>query len=132
MPPILRAVLLMTVCVLAACDSGPAATSSVEITDQSTLSIGETAVIDQVSVTFVAVETDSRCPDHAMCVWEGWAFVTLDLDGTQALVRVVDPERFPQEGVRVGDRIVFATALTGTDPEEDSIPQVTVVTAAVD
>ena len=121
----MRTAFLLLVLALVGCDaSDPSASSDLTVTGQATLGVGESAVVDGVSVTFDGVEEDSRCPPDAVCVWEGVAFVALDLDGTARRVRVVDPERSPEAGVRVGGVTVFASALSFGAPA-----RVTVTTA---
>ncbi len=128
----MRALLLLALLVTAGCDSTrETATSELVVTDQATLSLGDSAVVDGIAVTFVSVVTDSRCPDTSMCVWAGWGIVALDLDGTRHEVHVVDPEQQPTAGVRIGDRFVFATALTpkALEAEAPVDPTLTVATA---
>ena len=68
------------------CDS---ATGPVRLTSPADvqLKIGQAAVVDgQLTVRFVGVVSDSRCPAGAMCFWGGDAEVaiTLSLDGGAA------------------------------------------------
>lgn len=35
------------------------------------LSIGQSAVIEDLAITFTAVSEDSRCPEGAQCIWAG-------------------------------------------------------------
>ena len=120
----MRTALLLLALAVAGCDSGAeSASSDLAVTDQTTLRLNETTVVGGVSVTFQSVEEDSRCPPDHMCVWEGVAFVSLDLDGATHDVRVADPEHYPEAGVRVGDVTVFASDLSFDEPT-----RVTVVT----
>ncbi|MDX1674027.1 MAG: hypothetical protein R3314_04400 [Longimicrobiales bacterium] len=43
-----------------------------------TLAPGETADVAELSLTFVAVTEDSRCPVDVACFWEGYALVHVD------------------------------------------------------
>ena len=113
----MRAFLLLLVLTAFGCDSDTdTASSDLAVTDQATLRLNETTIVDGVSVTFQRVEEDSRCPPEAVCVWEGVALVALDLDGTPHRLRVVDPERSPEAGVRVGGVTVFARDLSFDEP----------------
>ena len=121
--------LLVLAFLVAGCDaSSEAPPVAADVTAEAQLVLGESGTVDGVAVTFEAVETDSRCPDTAMCIWPGVALVDLALDGASYRVRVAGPERDPRAGVRVDGRVVFATALTRPAPEEDALPVVTVVT----
>lgn len=48
-----------------------------------TLEPGQTATFapNSSSVTFISVESDSRCPSDVQCVWAGEATVNLKIDG---------------------------------------------------
>ena len=129
--PLLAALLVLTV---AACDA--TAPSVGARLGEAELNVGETAALGGLAVTFDDVEEDSRCPDTAMCVWSGWAVVRVTVTGAplrapSGRLRVADPEREPEAGVRVGSRLVFATALTG-DAYSDVDPVLTVAVYEVD
>ena len=106
--------------------------------DTAQIAEGETATVAGVEVTFVEVVSDSRCPDTAVCVWAGEARVGLLVGAddrylrTQA--RVVGAERQPEAGVRVGDQLVFVTALTPAPTVEPSsaTPVVTVEVTGIE
>lgn len=59
--------------------SSPAATKVVAIGQDFDLAPGQTAVVDggALSVTFVKVAQDSRCPTGVQCVWAGDGAVSL-------------------------------------------------------
>ena len=98
---------------LAACDSAdPVPYAAESRTGEATVALGGTTSLDGLSVTFASVVTDSRCPADAECVWAGEAIVSVALGEVARDLRVVDPETRSEEGVRIGDRIVFAVALT--------------------
>lgn len=68
--------------VLMACGSG----TQPNLGDEFSLGVGERAAIPALalSVRFVAVPDDSRCPSRAQCIWAGDAMVLLEtapLDG---------------------------------------------------
>ena len=105
---------------LAACDSaGPVPYAAESRTGEATVALGGTASLDGLSVTFASVVTDSRCPVDAECIWAGEAIVSVALGEVARDLRVADPETRSEEGVRIGDRIVFAVALT-PEPRVDS------------
>ena len=105
---------------LVACDSADApAYPSDSRTGETSLALGQTATLDGLTVTFSDVVTDSRCPTNAECVWAGEAVVTVALGGATRDLRVADPEARPEDGVRIGNLIVFAIALT-PEPRADA------------
>lgn len=66
----------------AAVGSTPSATKVVAIGQDFDLAPGQTAVVDggALSVTFVTVAEDSRCPTGVQCVWAGNGAVALMVD----------------------------------------------------
>lgn len=59
-----------------ACDesmNGP----TVPIDKEFVLAPGESSVVDEISVRFVGVVSDSRCPSDVNCVWQGDAQVQI-------------------------------------------------------
>ena len=49
----------------------PVAYSQAEAADSVRIRVGQTITVEGVKVRFNAVESDSRCPMDAICVWEG-------------------------------------------------------------
>jgi hypothetical protein len=45
-----------------------------------TLRVGATGTVDGLAITFRGVESDSRCPADALCVWVGDGAVRLSLE----------------------------------------------------
>lgn len=132
--PVRRALLVLPLLCLAACDAGVESAPPVGAQlGEAEIALGASAVVDGLTVTFEAVDEDSRCPDAATCLWEGRAVVALTISpgdargGPSARLLVADPRQTPEAGVRVGDRLVFAVALTG-DALGDVPPVVTVAT----
>ncbi len=123
-----RALLLLPLALLVACDAtGENAPPVGAQLGEAEIVLGASATVDGLTVTFEAVDEDSRCPDAAMCVWEGRALIALTIDGAPHTVRVANPEATPEAGVLLEDRLVFAVALTG-GVEGDRQPVLTVAT----
>jgi hypothetical protein len=118
--------LLVAVLGLAACDSaGPVPYPADAQSGEVALALGASGSLDGLALSFDEVVEDSRCPSDAACVWEGRALVGLTLAGEPVELRVVDPEKAPEAGVRAGGYVVFATRLTAE-------PVVTVVSFPAD
>lgn len=49
----------------------PVVYSQAEAADSVRVRVGQTIVVEGIRVRFNAVESDSRCPMDAICVWEG-------------------------------------------------------------
>ncbi len=125
-----RSLLLLLALGLTACDSTDADTYGADAqSGEVTVALGETASLNGLALTFDAVAEDSRCPVGVDCVWEGQARVSLMAGGQEMTLLVVDPERRPDAGARVGGRVLFAVALTPepTEPRSEATPSVTVV-----
>lgn len=116
----ISSLVLLLVLSLAACDSADTSSyPSDSRTGETSIALGQTATLDGLAVTFDEVVTDSRCPSDVECVWEGEAIVTVAVSGATYDLRVVDPEARPENGTRIGDRVVFAVALT-PEPRSDA------------
>ena len=63
-----RAFFLLFATLSVACGSNP---STPSLPATVTLALGESAIAESVRVTFVKVQSDSRCPINAVCVWAG-------------------------------------------------------------
>ena len=57
--------------------------TTVELGQPFQLKIGETVKLnaDNLSVSFVQVKEDSRCPKNTNCIWEGQAIIELSIKG---------------------------------------------------
>ena len=95
----MRARLLLSLA-LAAC--GGSAQPEVTLPADVTLKTGEHRDINGLTVTFVGVKEDSRCPDNARCVWAGNAAVQLRVEGgPDSVAAVLNTELDPKSlGVR--------------------------------
>ena len=71
----LAAVVASLAVVACASNSGlptePVVYSQSEAADSIRIRVGQTVIVEGVRVRFSAVESDSRCPIDAICVWEG-------------------------------------------------------------
>ena len=70
---------LLLILALGAC--GGSGQPEVTLPADLTLKTGEHRDINGLTVTFVGVKEDSRCPDNARCVWAGNAGVQLRIEG---------------------------------------------------
>jgi hypothetical protein len=76
-----RFILLFCLLAATACDEKTPVGPSVPLNQQFTLAPGEAAVLGDtgLSVQFVGVAGDSRCPADAFCVWAGDAILQMRL-----------------------------------------------------
>lgn len=111
---------LIAAAAMAACSSGgygPTGSGSPSPSAQSvSVRIGETKAVGTtgVTITFLAVTEESRCPLNAVCVWEGNGRVALTLASGYGSTKDVglNTTTEPRETVFSGLRI----ALTSLDP----------------
>lgn len=96
----------LAILLLVACANGGEITApddEVRLAGQFTLAPGQTKRVEgtDVTVRFVRLVGDSRCPPGVACVWEGDAEIELELsaNGNQSLVRLHSHQgpRFPSE-----------------------------------
>src|SRR5262245_51715943 len=66
---------------LAACDESLAGPTA-PIDQEFVLAAGESSVVETISVRFVRVANDSRCPEDVVCVWSGDAQVQITVTST--------------------------------------------------
>jgi hypothetical protein len=62
---------------------------------------GESSKVDGLTVTFVGVSADSRCPIGVQCFWEGDAVVTVSVSETSRAASNLELHtsgKFPREG----------------------------------
>ena len=72
---------LLASAVLAACQVVPAPDSTPPAPQGSTVALGQSVQVGDLSVTPVGVVEDSRCPVNARCVWAGRLVVQTRIDG---------------------------------------------------
>jgi hypothetical protein len=106
---------LFTAITLGACASANAPTepvvySQAEAADSVRLRVGQTIRVDGVRVRFTGVESDSRCPMDAICVWQGDAVavfvVELDCECRAAAFELKLHVNFePRSGTAYGRRL---------------------------
>lgn len=98
-------------------------TSEVGYGDEFELEKGSRALVgNEALVTFVRVETDSRCPERVTCLWEGDAAVLLELKRSG-----MSPKRFV---LHTNERFTRDTVVDGITVEllrldpypEESLP----------
>jgi hypothetical protein len=94
--------LLLSAVALAACGRGGwSATLDAPVQ----LAPGQSVVFesDELEVTFVGIDSDSRCPRDVTCVWAGEVVVRLDLrkDGRTKQLGVKETEGLPVDGYTV-------------------------------
>jgi hypothetical protein len=96
--------------------SGPAASDVVNIDRDFDLKPGQTARVDgtALTVSFVGVPEDSRCPTDVVCVWAGNGAVSLVItDDTGAKTTVVLNTTLSPRSVRSS---LYEISLTGLKP----------------
>ena len=98
---------------------GGAAAGPPKLGEPFTLKVGETATLDDrdVSVTFVGVPRDSRCPRDVHCIVAGEAIVHIDVmvEGAKARLELEIPPGGTDEAFHGGLR--FAITELGPEPE---------------
>ncbi|MFD4404995.1 hypothetical protein ACFWPH_19770 [Nocardia sp. NPDC058499] len=82
-----------------------------ELGTEFTLAVGDTAVLEagRVTVLLSDVTDDGRCPEGAMCVWEGDAVVHIEttVAGRQSAHELHANPQFPTEAHTDGYRIAL-------------------------
>jgi hypothetical protein len=105
LPSGMRPGLLLTFA-LTACGNQPAPEpDDVAIPGDLTLKAGEERTVQGLTVTFVGVKEDSRCPEDVQCVWAGNAAVELRMEGGPDTLAVTlnsgtDPRSIGVQGLR--------------------------------
>jgi hypothetical protein len=66
---------------LAACDE-PLTSATAPIDREFVLAPGESSVVEEITVRFVRIAADSRCPADVVCVWAGDAQVQIVVTST--------------------------------------------------
>ncbi len=97
--------------------SGPSSSDVVSVDRDFELRPGQTARVDgtAVTVSFVGVPEDSRCPVDVQCVWAGNGAVSLVLtDDTSARTNVVLHTTLSPRSVRLSG---YEISLTGLKPD---------------
>jgi hypothetical protein len=75
------------------------------------LTPGQSATVDGVQITFVAVTQDSRCPPDVQCVWEGDAEVKVRMGSDEVTLHTHGGERYANSA-SVGGRTITLRDLT--------------------
>lgn len=71
--------------------SKPAESMDVGLDEEFALSVGQSATIEgeNISITFVEVVSDSRCPTGATCIWAGEASCLIEFTDSESRYRKV-------------------------------------------
>ena len=81
------------------------------------MKIGETISVGDLRLTFRSVESDSRCPIDAVCVWAGDAEIALKIEqGSQAAVAALHTTLEPKKTEWNG----YTIALVSVSPSRNS------------
>lgn len=125
----MRAHLPLLLALLVGCDSaGLSERERAELqAGEIQIELGETEVLDGLTIRFDEVLGDSRCPLDVHCFWAGEAHVALTIDGDRVDLRVADPEYAPEDGIEVGDLVVSAVALAPYPRHNDPVDATPVV-----
>jgi hypothetical protein len=101
--------------ILVACTQAPA---DPPLPADLTFKTGEQRAIRGLTVTFVGVKEDSRCPDNARCVWAGNAAVELRMEGGTDSVGItlnsgIEPKAIGVKGLRFTIASLLPTPVVG-------------------
>ena len=88
----------------------PVVYSQAEAADSVRIRVGQTIVVESIKVRFNAVESDSRCPMDAVCVWQGDAVANLSVEqncecDTPAFELKLHTSLQPKSGTAYGFRL---------------------------
>ena len=96
----LRSASVIALLALTACSTPPAAPSP--INRQLTLAPGESSqVADGLSLRFVGVPAESRCPGDAFCVTAGDATVRIEVNAVEGELHTATPQAVQLAGVTI-------------------------------
>lgn len=90
----------------------PVAYSQAEAADSVRVPVGQTIAVQGVKVRFSAVESDSRCPMDAICVWQGDAVAVFVVEQncdcrTPAFELKLHTSLEPKSGTAYGFRVTL-------------------------
>ena len=87
---ILALIALLILAVLCGCQ-GSDGTIKASLNQEFTLSIGQTAGLtgEPLTIQFVEIQDDSRCPKGAMCIWQGRVSAVLQVSDVSDSIRIV-------------------------------------------
>lgn len=88
----------------------PVVYSQAEAADSVRVRVGQTIVVESIKVRFNAVESDSRCPMDAICVWQGDAVTNFTVEqncdcDTPAFELKLHTSLQPKSGTAYGFRL---------------------------
>jgi hypothetical protein len=120
----------MVFAAVAACSSTTLSTEPIilsqsEAADSVKVRVGQMLVVDGIRVRFMGVESDSRCPSDAVCIWQGDAVanfsVELDCECRAAAISLpLHINMEPRSGTAYGHRV----ELKGLQPYPRSESQI--------
>ena len=89
-------------------------TAQQELGRSFSMKIGESITVGELRLTFRSVESDSRCPTDAVCVWAGDGEIALKIEQAEkaavaALHTTLEPKKTEWDG--------YTIALVGLAPE---------------
>jgi hypothetical protein len=95
------------------------------------LPLGSSAVVHELSITFDAVNEDSRCPSDVQCVWAGNAAIRLTLavaDATEEVVvnSTVEPNQVSFASYTIGYRDLSPYPRSGPSASIDHVARIAV------
>ena len=105
--------------------SGPSASDVVNIDRDFDLKVGQTARVDGtgLTVSFIAVSEDSRCPTDVVCVWAGNGAVSLSItDDAGAKTTVVLNTTLSPRSVRSSAYEISLTGLKPAPKQASAVP----------
>lgn len=94
----------------------PVVYSQAEAADSVRVRVGQTIVVESIKVRFNAVESDSRCPMDAICVWQGDAVANFTVEqncdcDTPAFELKLHTSLQPKSGTAYGFRLELLNLL---------------------
>ncbi len=126
---VLVASLLLSACASNRAPTEPVVYSQSEAADSIRVRVGETVVVSNARIRFNAVESDSRCPMDAVCVWAGDAVTSFTVEQnceckSPAFELKLHTTLDPKFGVAYGQRVQllqvqpYPRASSPTKPDE--------------
>jgi hypothetical protein len=112
--------MLLALTLLSCGANGPGNDQAIVPPADITLKTGERVVVDGVSIAFVKVVEDSRCPGNVQCVWAGNAAVELTVAKgttppvTRVLNSTTEPRVIDEAGLRISYKSLAPAPVHGS------------------